>query len=299
MKKTFLSLLLVALSAMAFAQQWTSLGKSSPAGPEAKLISSSEQQVVIDFTLPGFNTTEVETPNGAQRVVSVPKMASMLEAGAPDLPQYPVPVLIGDLAEMQISVTKSEYTDYEHVEIAPSKGNFSRQIDPDDVPYTYGPMYSQNAFYPAAQAYLETPYIVRDFRGQNIMVRPFAYNPVTKTLRVYHSMTLTMKKVSDKGVNPKTTRKATQKMSPERKASYERRFINYKENVAKYTFTEDRGEMLVISAEPYGSHAAFRGLEEPVRPSYHHGQRGRCRRQYRHRHQGLHLDPLQRPGAQP
>ena len=251
MKKIVLSLMFVALSAMTFAQQWTSLGKSTPAEPEVSLISSSEQQVVVDFTLGGFNLTRVNTPNGIQQVVSVPKMAQMLEAGAPDLPQFPVPAIIGDMAEMQVNVTKSEYTDYENVEIAPSKGNFSRQINPEDVPYTYGEMYSQNAFYPMAQAYLEAPYIIRDFRGQNIMVRPFAYNPVTKTLRVYHRMTIEMRKVSDNGVNQKVTRKAAAKVSREMEASYERRFINYKEQASKYTFDHDRGEMIVICPEQY------------------------------------------------
>ena len=251
MKKVFLTLVLVALSAMTFAQQWTNLGKSSPVGPEVTLVSSSEQQVVVDFTLGGFNLTRVNTPNGIQQVVSVPKMASMLEAGAPDLPHFPVPAIIGDMAEMQVSVTKSDYTDFENVEIAPSKGNFSRQINPDDVPYTYGAMYSQNAFFPAAQAYLEAPYIIRDFRGQDIMVRPFAYNPVTKTLRVYHHLTLTMNKVSDNGVNQKVARRAASKMSKEMKAAYEHRFINYKETAAKYTFIEDFGEMLIICPQQY------------------------------------------------
>ena len=243
--------MLVALSAMTFAQQWTSLGKSTPAEPKVALISSSEQQVIVDFTLGGFNLTRVNTPNGIQQVVSVPKMAQMLEAGAPDLPQFPVPAIIGDMAEMQVNVTKSEYTDYENVEIAPSKGNFSRQINPEDVPYTYGEMYSQNAFYPMAQAYLEAPYIIRDFRGQNIMVRPFAYNPVTKTLRVYHHMTIEMRKVSDNGVNQKVARKAAAKVSREMEASYERRFVNYKEQASKYTFDHDRGEMIVICPEQY------------------------------------------------
>ena len=98
MKKTVLSLLFVALSVMAFAQQWTSISKSTPAGPEVKLISSSEQQIVVDFSLGGFNLTRVSTPNGVQQVVSVPKMASMLEAGAPDLPHFPVSAIIGDMA---------------------------------------------------------------------------------------------------------------------------------------------------------------------------------------------------------
>ena len=159
------SLLFVALSAMTFAQQWTSISKNNPSSPEVTLVSSSEKEVVVDFALGGFELTGVNTPTGIQHIVSVPKMASMLTAGAPDLPQFPVPAIIGDRAEMKVSIVKSTYTDYENIEIAPSKGNFSRQIDPETVPFTYGAMYSQNAFYPAAQAYLESPYIIRDFRG--------------------------------------------------------------------------------------------------------------------------------------
>ena len=179
MKKLLFSLLFVALSTMTFAQQWTSISKSSvnaePAGPEVTLISSSEKQVVVDFSIGGFYLTSVSTPNGTQQIVSVPKMAPMLTAGAPDLPQFPVPAIIGDLAEMEVSILKSEFTDYQNVEIAPSKGNLSRQVDPKNVPYTYGPMYSQDAFYPEAQASLDAPYILRDFRGQNIMVKPFTW----------------------------------------------------------------------------------------------------------------------------
>ena len=255
MKKTVLSFLFVALSVMAFAQQWTSISKNSvntePAGPEVKLISSNEKQIVVDFSLDGFNLTRVNTENGVQMVVSVPKMASMLEAGAPDLPHFPVSVIIGDMAEMEVNVVKSEFTDYQNVEIAPSKGNFSRQIDPATVPYTYGEMYSQNAFYPAMQAHLETPYIIRDFRGQNIMVKPFAYNPVTKTLRVYHHLTIAMNKVSDNGVNQKMARKANAKVAPEMKAAYKHRFINFEAGAQRYTFDEDRGEMLVICPDQY------------------------------------------------
>ena len=146
------------------------------------LVSSTENEIVVDVQIGGFYFNSVETPNGKQLVVSVDKMVSMLEAGAPDLPMEAIPAIIGDNAEMTVNVLKSSYVDIENVEIAPSKGNFSRQINPEDVPYKYGEMYQKDAFYPATAAYLEAPYILRDFRGQNIMVRPFAYNPVTKTL---------------------------------------------------------------------------------------------------------------------
>ena len=257
MKKVLFSLVFLAMSMMTMAQQWVGINGNTPAAPQVKLVSSSEQQVVVDFSLSGFTMTRVSTPNGIQQVISVPKMATMLEAGAPDLPQFPVPAIIGNMAEMEISVIKSAFIDYENVEVAPSKGNFSRQIDPESVPYTYGEMYSQNAFYPAAQAHLEMPYIIRDFRGQNIMVTPFSYNPVTKTLRVYHQLTLAMNKVSDNGVNQKVATKSIHKVSPEMKATYSRRFINYKENDAKYNFLEDRGELLIICADQF-----MAGMEE-------------------------------------
>ena len=257
MKKVLFSLVFLAMSMMTMAQQWVGINGNTPAAPQVKLVSSSEQQVVVDFSLSGFTMTRVSTPNGIQQVISVPKMATMLEAGAPDLPQFPVPAIIGNMAEMEVSVIKSAFIDYENVEVAPSKGNFSRQIDPESVPYTYGEMYSQNAFYPAAQAHLEMPYIIRDFRGQNIMVTPFCYNPVTKTLRVYHQLTLAMNKVSDNGVNQKVDTKSIHKVSPEMKATYERRFINYKENDAKYNFLEDRGELLIICADQF-----MAGMEE-------------------------------------
>ncbi len=249
MKKALLTLMFAVLSFVTFGQRWTAMGSDTPARPQVELISSSEEQIVVSFSLEGFYTNRVETPNGIQNIISVPKMVAPLVAGVPDLPQFPVPAIIGDRAEMQVSVIDAQFTDF-NIEVAPSKGNISRQVNPDDVPYTYGAMYSQDAFYPATQAYLEAPYISRDFRGQNIMVTPFAYNPVTKTLRVITNMTIAMNKVSDNGENQKAARKSNNiKVDPEMKQAYSHRFINFGQT--RYDFTEDRGAMLVICPEQY------------------------------------------------
>ena len=244
MKKSLFIVLALLITGMGFAQK----------APTTKLISNSEDQIVVNFQLNGYTTSKVQTPQGEQFIVNAPKMASMLEAGAPDLPMFPIPAIIGDQAEMTVNVIDAQYTDYTNVEVAPSKGNFSRKINYEDVPFTYGEMYQQDAFWPATQAYLEKPYILRDFRGQNIMVRPFAYNPVTKTLRVYTNMTIAMTKVSNNGENPKATRRSnTIKVDPEMKAQYSRRFINFGEAGAKYTFDEDYGELLIICPDQYMS----------------------------------------------
>lgn len=241
------------LSFNGYSQKWHGITAENPVKPKKVLVSSTEKQTVVDFYLSGYYSTTVNTPEGEKIVVTVDDMYPMLEAGAPDVPLAYIPVLIGDRAEMSVRVSNSEYVDIEDVEVAPSKGNFSRQINPEDVPYTYGEMYQQDAFFPSSQVSLESPYILRDFRGQNIMIYPFAYNAVTKTLRVYTRLEIVMEKVSDNGVNAKTARKGNViSMDPEIKSAYSRRFINFEEaTAAKYEFLDDAGEMLVVCADSY------------------------------------------------
>ena len=251
MRKLFFAVaVLLSTTMLLSAQEWVSVVKSAPVRIQESLVSSSEEEIVIDVKVAGFFQTAVKTQKGKQVIISGEDMASMLVAGAPDLPMYPISMIIGNTAEMKVSVVESSYVDFENVEVAPSKGNFSREINPNDVPYTYGDMYQQDEFYPAQQAALDKPYILRDFRGQNVMVYPYAYNPVTKTLRVYTDLRLSVKKVSDNGLNQKVTARRSNVVTPEMKASYERRFINFPKN-ERYEFVEDEGEMLVICVDEY------------------------------------------------
>ena len=145
-KSSLLTALFLMFSFMGFAQEWHGITSDSPTKMKQTLVSSTENEIVVDVQIDGFYTKTVRTPNGPQLIVSIDKMASMLEAGAPDLPVGYISAVIGDRAEMTVNVVKSNYVDFENVEVAPSKGNFSRQINPEDVPYTYGEMYQQNAF---------------------------------------------------------------------------------------------------------------------------------------------------------
>ena len=249
-KLFFVVAMLLSTTMLLSAQEWVGVAKNAPVRIQESLVSSSEEEIVIDVKVAGFFQSAVKTQKGKQVIISGEDMASMLVAGAPDLPMYPISMIIGNTAEMKVSVVESSYVDFENVEVAPSKGNFSREINPNDVPYTYGNMYQQDEFYPAQQAALDKPYILRDFRGQNVMVYPYAYNPVTKTLRVYTDLRLSVKKVSDNGLNQKVATRHSSVVSPEMKASYERRFINYPSN-ERYKFIEDEGEMLVICVDEY------------------------------------------------
>lgn len=250
MKKAFFAIISFLMVLSVNAQEWVGISKSGSTKIQESLVSSSEKKVVVDVKIDGFYKEAVKTPQGEQLIISGEGMAYMPIKGAPNLPMYPISMIVGDRAEMEVSVVKSEYVDFENVEVAPSKGNFSRQINPNDVPYTYGEMYKEDAFYPAQQVTLGNPYILRDFRGQNMMVYPYAYNPVTKTLRVYTYLRIEAKKISDNGVNPKLNRKRSNVVDSEVNASYKRRFINYPAN-ERYTFVEDEGEMLIVCADKY------------------------------------------------
>ena len=247
MKRTLITIFLACLTFSVFAQEWTSINGNVPSTIKTELISSTESMIQVHVQVPGYYATTVATPRGEAYVISLPKAVSTAHAGEPDMPMTGIPVMIGDKSRMDVRVIDAQYTDYEGIEVAPSKGDFPRTIDPATVPYTYGDCYSQDAFFPANNAGLYEPYIIRDFRGQNMAVYPFAYNPVTKTLRVYYDMTLEMYKVDDNGINTMETRRSNVvKMDPDFKSVYQRHFINFETAMNRYTPVDEDGDLLII-----------------------------------------------------
>ena len=253
MKKHILTILLVMLGLMTFGQQWTAISGNTPSKYQVALVASSERNITVDLQLSGFFTSEVTTPQGQACIVSLPKTVSVAAAGEPNLPMIPIPTIIGDRALMGVQVISAEYTDYPNMEIAPSKGDFPRSINPDDVPYTYGEAYQHDAFFPAQLVELDEPYIHRDVRGQNMMVTPCQYNPITKVLRVYHHLVLSMDKIGYDTRNIIETRSNTIILDPDFKASYENRYINYEASMSRYTAIEEAGELLVICYDNFMS----------------------------------------------
>ena len=251
MKKGFILSLLLAATLSLFAQQaapqWNRVLSNTPESYRIQLVSSTEQSIQVNIQVPGFYTATVTTPRGEAKIITVPKAVSTAHAGEPDMPMTGIPVLIGDKARMSIRIVDAQYRDFEGVEVAPSKGDFPRTINPEDVPYTYGECYNRDAFFPANNIGLYEPYIIRDFRGQNMVVYPFAYNPATKTLRVYYNMTVEMYKVDDHGSNTIESRRSNVvKMDPDFKSVYQRHFINYEAAMNRYTPLDEEGDLLII-----------------------------------------------------
>ena len=69
-----------------------------------------------------------------------------MQAGAPDLDQVFASIVIPDNASMNVEVISSSYTEIENIDIAPSKGNFTRAINPSDVSFTQSDVYAKMIF---------------------------------------------------------------------------------------------------------------------------------------------------------
>ncbi len=237
---------LTLLTLGATAQTWMSINQSQPSAARVELINGNPSGSSFTVELDGFMLTPVSTPRGEAFTVSVKGATPMLEQGMPDLPKITTSLIIPDNANMQVSVISSEYRDFEDIEIAPSKGNFKRDINPADVSYTYGRVYDMNRFYPYETATLRDPYILRDYRGQTVVVQPFVYNPATKVLRVYYKMTLALTENGTSSINALNGSNSTRPMSSEFRHIYLDHFLNA-ETVNRVAPLEEGGNMLIIS----------------------------------------------------
>jgi PKD repeat protein len=249
MRKTFISLVLLACCFTAISGNWIEITSSVPAPARIKMVSSTIDRSVVHFTLEGFSLREVQTPNGAACIVEVGKSTPILEAGAPDLPKLTVSLVIPDRAGMSVRVVSSSYRDFPGITVAPSKGVITRDTDPSTVPYQYGAPYSADKFYPEMMAGAREPYIIRDVRGQTVIAYPFRYNPVTKTLRVYYDITLELYKTADNGINPLQGSVAEKMIPRDFIPVYSHQFANL--DALGYAPLEEYGNLLVICYGPF------------------------------------------------
>ncbi|MBN8681132.1 MAG: T9SS type A sorting domain-containing protein [Chitinophagales bacterium] len=237
--KNLFTILLSLLATGLFAQNATRI----------TLISASATECIIrfEFAEPEFQT--VQTPKGAAQVVRLDKATPLLLAGAPDLPKLDFSLQIPATGNMAWEILEDETQLLKDIEVAPSKGDLKRNVDPATVPYTYGPAYQSDAYYPAEDVVLQKPFLMRGVRGINIWVNPLRYNAAGKFLLRTRSMTLRVYHVDGTGEN-----ELKRELPPSRAFEdlYRNMFMNYATGTV-----ESKGanlvvadKMLVLCADP-------------------------------------------------
>jgi gingipain R len=242
MKKILGSFFAVALTLNAMSQKVTSYA----------VLENNTGSTVIRVETGAVQQVPVTTPSGKALKIKLEKGSALLQKAAPDLPKLSFSIVIPNQKNSEIEIIESHYTDYQAVDIAPSKGRLLRNTDPASIPYTYGEIYQNNAFFPSNLAALNQPYVLRDFRGQTVEIHPVQYNPVSKVLRVYSDLTVRVNYAGSSTVNALTAASTPSRIDEVFDGIYENQFINYR-NLKKLRYspvTED-GSLLILCPASY------------------------------------------------
>ena len=231
---------------------WTGINNSSQSPAEVRLIESNIDNTKIQFTLDGFFEHQIRTPRGVESIISIDNGVLITEKGMPDLGKLYTSIIIPDLYEMEYKIVDAKYTEFSNIAVAPSKGHFTRDIRPEDVPFTYGEVYNEDAFWPGDLAQLEEPFIMRDFRGQTVTIFPFQYNPVTQTLRVYTDIIVEVFSTGNPGFEPLVRTRDQIRVESEFGKIYERFFLNSQTADKNYPLLEgEEGSLLIIAFDSF------------------------------------------------
>ncbi|MHC1722160.1 MAG: C25 family cysteine peptidase [Aminipila sp.] len=225
-------------------------------GVNATVLESDSDHTVIRFDVGEFAKNAVDIEESEYYKIICEGTSFEEELGSPELPRICRSITIPDSADTKVSVLSSEYTDYENCPIAPSKGSISRDVNPDDIPYTFGEAYKGEGWYPSGEMVsISDPFIMRELSGVTVRVNAFQYQPSTKTLRVYDSVTVEVKNGEQSNafsLDSSTPTHTTEAFE----AAYQNLFINYNSGQGLRTMAatpSENGDMLIIAYDKFSS----------------------------------------------
>ncbi len=220
-------------------------------GVDVTVLESDSMHTVLKFEVGKFTMDKIDIDNLDYNKINCEGTSLDDELGAPELPRICRSITIPFSSEADISVVSAVYSDYENTPIIPSKGSITRDINPEDVPYTFGKIYKSDAFYPRNLASISDPFIMRELKGATVTINPFQYQPSTKTLRVYTSVTVEVTTGGKFNSNMlKSNSRST--LTKEFEEVYKNFFINYNDkNQYRALTSKEKGEMLIISYDQF------------------------------------------------
>lgn len=225
-----------------------------------KVIKTEANSVTVEYTFSGLNQMPVTINGKTYQKMYANNCVPVLNAGFPQLLRSSLSLAIPNNAIPKLEILTSSFSDINNISVAPSKGSLTRNINPDEVPYTFGNVYLQNSFYPASAVAINSTYLLRKQKGVSLSVFPVQANPVTNTIRVITKIVFKVSYTSAKGQKVNFT--LPEFTSNEEKAIMNERFLNLPaiQSTAKvqYTPMTEFGDMLVIC------HSAFLTNVQPL-----------------------------------
>jgi subtilisin-like proprotein convertase family protein/type IV secretory pathway protease TraF len=221
-----LCLLCLTVGASPAAPTWNSLDGSADVQPRLTLLAAGPARIVLEYSLPGYASDLLDIDGRSYSSLTLPGNAHLLRKGLPQAPVLSQAVIVPDRGQVSVRVVDSVVREVSLPPIAPSKGDLTRNIDPESVPYEFAAVYQQGGVFPAASVEAGSPFILRDWRGMSVHVYPCRYDFDRGLLLVLERLTLEITTTGDEGPNCKT-RLAPPVIDPVMDSVYRRVFLNY------------------------------------------------------------------------
>ena len=167
---------------------------------EAKIDLDISAIELTPVSLNGFDYQEVRLPEAEHLFAG-----EIAEEGKPALPVLTTYLAIPDQAGIDFTIEYSGYDIIEDVDIAPTQPS---QLESGQEPAPFAldqATYSSDQFYPGDLAEVHDPVIMRDLRMVQISMYPAQYNPVSRQLKIYRDLSVSVSFTGENVINPKTT----------------------------------------------------------------------------------------------
>jgi len=223
-------------------------------GIEVNVLSSTNSSTIIEYIFNGYDQRSIDIKGKEYLFLSAPNMIWKMDKGDPQIPIFKHSIVIPDLAAIDYRILSNEVIEIPTRSIMPSKGHFTRNIDPMTVPYSFNKIYEKNVWYPSKSIELSDPYIVRDLRGMTIQFNPLSYNPLLNELRVNKKIVVEYFNDNLKeSVNPFIRMTPFKGITKEYEDVYKTLFVNYSKGVHEYTPIPEPGKLLIIYNSVYAT----------------------------------------------
>lgn len=197
MKQIFILTFLLILPFAFLSAEWKGLDDSrSGSELQVNLISSDVNETVLEVTIPGYYEKKILVDQTECVYFHIPGSSVYMKQGYPMLPKLTKLVQMPHDCNVKLEVlSKEEATLSLNHPVVPSKGHLTRDINPDSIPYEFGPVYKQNVFWPGQeeQFSIGENFQFREACGVRLQIIPVSVNHVTKSMTILKKAVISLK----------------------------------------------------------------------------------------------------------
>ncbi len=148
MKRFFPVMIFLFFVSGVLSAHWVSLGGIEGQGPGIRVLQDRGSSITVEFELEGYSIEDVVIDGITYSAIELPGQVTFLAKGFPELPTIARNIIIPDDALMDYRIVDIEFETRNVHTILPSKGNLYRNVNPEDVAYTFDVFYGQDNNWP-------------------------------------------------------------------------------------------------------------------------------------------------------